>query len=486
MTRISSNGGTPTRASRSETSAPVAQPKPEVRNSVVASQDCFSRPTQKGVERAAVAINPDEFVPGPTRRDVFNDLDVQKIRQQSNVKSLHDGETTPRTREEALAKADRLLGGADFLLQRETAQGATITRDAKDVNDAADTDPTSPRHQAAVAEVEANAALEQEALRSLSPEEQQQYQAVRDGLMAVEPAGDPVAALALQKLLLEGKLPGEEALGGEGNLLEQLHTLQTQELGEGIDRGALLSDVVQELATPESVNQRNKGTCAATAASIQLILENPAEYVRLVAGLASESGEVTLADGETVMKREALGAEAKNGEDVRSESQELIAPAFMEVANGGERDYQDKTDAHYEDGEKTHSGLYPSEFDRLAEAVFDRKVDTVSGIGGAEEEAEAWDLIQERTAAGETVAVGMTWGTGGHQVVVTGTGVDPKTGEEYVEYTNPWGRTERMPKDEFLGRLNSMHTRPEEKVKEKELDRNPRHPEAPDRIARTG
>ncbi|NTX67534.1 hypothetical protein HUA74_43485 [Myxococcus sp. CA051A] len=484
MTRISSSGGTPTRASQSDTSVAAAQPKPEVRKPAVTSQDSFSRPTQKGVERAAVAINPDEFVPGPTRRDVYNDLDVQKIRSQSNsLRSFSEGEAQPRTREDALANADRLLGGANFLKLSETAQGANITRDAKDVNDAADTDPASPRHQAAVAEVEANAALEQEALENLSPEERQQYEEVRDGLMAVEPAGDPVATLALQKLLLEGKLPGEEALGGEGDLLDQLHTLQTQELGEGIDRGALLSDVVQELATPESVNQRNKGTCAATAATIQLLMENPAEYVRLVAGLASSSGEVTLADGETVMKREALGAEAKGGEDVRSESQELLAPAFMEVANG-DKDYQDKTDAHYEDGKKTHSGLYADEFDRLAEAVFDRKVDTVKGIGGAEEEAAAWELIQERTAAGESVAVGMTWGSGGHQVVVTGTGVDPKTGEEYVEYTNPWGRTERMPKDEFLSRLNSMHTRPEEKGKE--LDRDPRHPDAPDRIARTG
>ncbi|RKH59641.1 hypothetical protein, partial [Corallococcus llansteffanensis] len=445
---------------------PSAQPS---RATGLPSRDSFAPQPNRVVpggraQTPAVAIDPQEFRQGPSRREVHNDLELGKLRERAKLNTVL-GEDGPRTRESALSQADLLLGGFHLHSKEKTDEGADITRDAEHVNSTKDTDPASTRHQMATEMVEANAALEQEALQSLSPTEQAQYLAVKEQLLAIQPEGDPVAALALQTLLLKGSLPGDEALGGGGTLLEQLNGLATQELGEGLDRGQLLSDVVQEVATPESIGQRNKGTCAATAVEIQLVKENPAEYVRLVSGLASPEGQVTLADGKTVIAREELGTDARGIiDDVRSESQELLAPALMEAANGGDLDYQDGTDTHYDgDGDKVHKGLTPSESDRLAEAVFGRKYDTMSGIDTSTEEAAAWDLIQERTAEGESVAVGIDWTGGGHKVVVTGTGVDEKTGEEYVEYTNPWGRTERMPKDEFLDRLNSVHTRAEEK-----------------------
>jgi hypothetical protein len=475
MSSIRPSSGAP-RPTLPETAKPAAPTATSARTTGLPTRDSFAptgpRPSAPNrVQTPAVAIDPNEFRTGPSRQQVHNDLELLKSREHTKLQSLK-GETGARSREAALAEADLLLGGFPDFSKKETEQGAVILRDAEHVNSGDDTDPTSTRHIAAKEAVEANAALEEEALQSLSPEQRAQYQAVKQELLAIEPEGDPVSALALQKMLLEGSLPGDKALGGDGTLLDQLHGLATQTVGEGIDRRQLLSDVVQEVATPESIAQRNKGTCAATSVAVQLAMENPAEYVRLVSGLASPEAQVTLADGKTVIQREQLGTFK---EDIRSESQELLAPALMEAANGSGLDYQDGTDSHYdENGDYVHKGLNATESDRLAEAVFARPYDTMPNIDTPEEQAEAWERIQEHTANGETVAVGMSWGPNeAHKVVVTGTGVNPKTGEEYVEYTNPWGRTERMPKDEFLDRVNSIHTQAKERVKE------PRQPPLP-------
>jgi len=40
-------------------------------------------------------------------------------------------------------------------------------------------------------------------------------------------------------------------------------------------------------------------------------------------------------------------------------------------------------------------------------------------------------------------------------VVVTGT--ETVDGQQYVNYINPWGREERMTRDEFMDRLNNFN-----------------------------
>lgn len=361
--------------------------------------------------------------------------------------------TEPKTEEEALEAIDAILIGNPV---NEDPDGAgngqgTVNTDPADVNHANDTN-ASLRHLRAQQQVEANAALEEEALEALTPTQRAQYDAVK---AQQEEANDPVAVLALQKLLFEGKLPGEEDLQNGGTLLQNLATLAspTTELADGVDRAALISDVVQEVAVPSAIAQHTKGTCAATSVVIDLVRENPAEFVRVVTGLASPDGEVELANGEVITREEGTLGDDGTG---RSASQRLIQPAFMEHANGEDLDYRNGEDAHYDaDGKRVHNGLYSHQVEHLLEGVFDRAHTTLNASDDASRE-EIWEEINEQLDAGRDVETGMRWGNGGHEVLITGTHTDP-SGQEYVTYINPWGKEETLTKEEFLERVWSIN-----------------------------
>lgn len=402
--------------------------------------------------RAAQSIDHDVFDPakafGP--RTLLASPAARAV-DGANLEALVDAEP-PANTEDALQAIDELLIGAPV---NEDPDGAgdgqgTVETDPDDVNASNPFDDARAR-----AQVEANAELEAAELEKLSPEEREQYLAVKAELEAQD---DPKSVLALQKLLFEGRLPGAEDLEGGGTLLDNLATLADPNtpLAEGIDRGELLADVVHEVAVPSATAQGNRGTCAATSVAIHLMRDNPAEYVRLMTGLASPEGEVKLANGDTIRRED--GTIGDDG-STRSLAQRLIEPAFMEYANGDDLDYRNDLNGSYdEDGDRKQGGLYSDQVDRLLQGVFDRKFDNHDGINTDGEREEAWDeLVDEVEGEGRDVEVGLHWGDGGHKVLVTDISTD-ENGEEYVTYINPWGKTETLPKDEFLARLKNMNT----------------------------
>jgi hypothetical protein len=355
-----------------------------------------------------------------------------------------------RLRSQALKEMDALLGGEPT--SEPSEGGAEVTRDGVDVNSWRDTAPGHPRYEAATTQLKANEGLEQQQLGRLSPEQREGYLQVKAQLMAVNGSGDPVAALALQKLLFTGKLTDSQSLKGGTNVIDGLTRLTTAPLAEGLDRGQLLSDLVQELATPATIGQGDKGTCTVTSASIQLARKNPAEYVRLVTGLASPAGIVATASG-TVLRREADSA-AETGH--RSEVQKLLAPALMEIANP-RLDYRnDPKDGHYRGDKHKYRGLGPKELNRVLEALNGANFEKhhVGGLFG-QSRKNAWKEMVGQLNQGKDVLAGLKWGDGGHEVLVTGT--ENINGKDYVRYINPWGREERISKDDFLDRLKDYH-----------------------------
>ena len=351
----------------------------------------------------------------------------------------------------------KALGAMDTLLRGEQLSGssvgnAVVTRDAQDVDAWADQRPTSERYQAANAQVQANAQLEQEKLGNLAPEQRETYLRVKEQLMTIAPAGDPVAALSLQKLLFTGKLTEGPSLRDGKNVMDGLSQLSTGPLAEGMDRQQLLADLVQELATPSAINQGPVGTCAGTSVGIHLLRNNPAEYVRLVAGLASPAGEVATASGK-MLRREP---DALTDGISRSQVQRLLVPAFMEIAHP-RRDYQSgPEEGQYKNGDNKGTGLNAKEVDRILEAVYDDRFKK-KNVGGFPlmRPKKAMERIEEQLAKGKDVLAGLEWESGGHKVVVTGT--ETVNGQQYVNYINPWGREERMTRDEFMDRLNNFN-----------------------------
>lgn len=422
----------------------VKSPSPEpVKSEPKSTTPSTTKATGTGT---ATATQKDSFEPSKAGSFFKTVLAPEKLVNHLSLdKLLPKKEGAARTEADAIKEADKLLlGGAT----NRQENGADITRDAPNVNDSQDTTDTSARHKAAEAQLEANKALEEQHLAKMSTEDRAKYESVKQTCLD---KNDPVAALALQKMLFEGKLTGGEDKKGEGTALDHLAKLADPktELAEGIDRGQLVTDLVQEMATPSSINQGPRGTCAPTTIAIQLAMDNPAEYARIAAGLASPEGTVELAGGQTLTREDGTAADDGTG---RSVSQRLMGSAFMELANG-DRDYKNDTG----DG----AGAWSNDLDKLYEAVMGRSMSD-KRLDTDEKRADAMDIIDTQLRAGASVPVALKWGDGYHKVLVTGT--ETIDGQEYVKYTNPWGREERLPREEFEKRLADISYDPRAQV----------------------
>lgn len=398
-------------------------------------------PTTSSTARPAAAPKPEPKPATTNHRFADSFRAVIAPEKKPNLLSLEKllPKTTGAKRSEADARREAeqlLLGGP----ANRHENGADVTRDAPDVNSRLDTAQTSARHEAAEAQLEANQALEDARLSRMSAGDRAKYEAVKQRCLD---ANDPVAAVALQKLLFDGKLPGAKDLAGEGTTLDHLASLADEQtpLAEGVDRDRLVTDLVQELATPSAINQGPRGTCAPTTIAIQLAMNQPAEYARIAAGLASPEGQVTLAGGQVLRREDGTAADDGTG---RSVTQRLIGSAFMELANG-DRDYDNASG----DG----AGAWSNDLDRLYEAVMGRPMSD-KRLTTDEDKAWALGVIDTQLRAGASVPVALSWGDGYHKVLVTGT--ETVDGVDYVKYVNPWGREERMPRADFEARLADL------------------------------
>jgi len=338
-----------------------------------------------------------------------------------------------RSAKDAIAEATEFFqADRSFMSPVDQMVGGTIVKDPRDV-----TRVTEQDNAAALKQLEKNQALERQALAKLTPSQRAEYLNVAKKLQ-----NNPQALLALQVMLLDGRLASPQKACNGDTLLGGLDKLANQPLAPGMSTSDLLGQVVRELAFPASINQMDKQTCGAASLQIQLARENPAEYVRLVAGLASPSGEVKLANGDT-LKREP----GWDGFDLRSMSSRLLQSAFMEYANGAEWDYDPASDKSKgtTDANKGLSGygLEASEIARLAAGLFGREAKQIpekfvdsNGDGIADPLTD--DQANRILAAAPTV-VGLKFADGrfgAHAVLVTGVRdgrvyfIDPKDGME--------------------------------------------------------
>lgn len=318
-----------------------------------------------------------------------------------------------------------------------TEQNALVTHDAYDVNSFMDTPWRSPRYQHASRQVEANRPLEEVERQKLHGFHPDNYLRIKGMLKQ-----DPVAMLSLQALLFSGRLTSRTALVGQKTTLDGLATLASSPTPGNRE---LLADLVQELACPSAVNQKSKGTCGATTAAMKLLRSNPAEYVRLVVGLNSSDGVQTAA-GHRIQRENDM-----EPGDTRSASQRLLAPALMELANGVFRDYRNSEDRHVAMGfQDAGSGLYGPQIESLLESLYRKPFETQRTT--SQNDADAWRRIQGELKKGVTVPVALEWSAEGHHMVLV-TRTQQREGREYVQFDNPWGRTEEMSRDDFLKRL---------------------------------
>ena len=306
--------------------------------------------------------------------------------------------------------------------------------------------------------------------KALSPEDRTRFEQIRpEHLKAkfVELAnGFPVPAdkklpEILLKLLRSNKLLCCDLKGG--NLMDTLVKLSTQELAEGLDRGTILTELIDRILTPEKINQKNRGTCTVTSLEYLLASKHPAEFARLVTGLVSKEGTVVMASGR---KLERDGLEADDSK--RANIDRIFQSSMMEEFNGNYTDYDNSKDEHSRFGWfDIGSGLDKDEFDDAIDAALGKNYQASSYKDSTSSRKSLTERLKKSLGAGNPVVIGMYWDPdknakhAAHKLVLTG------ISDTHVELWNPWGDGERggsgsgppreLNKDRGAGHIRMTH-----------------------------
>lgn len=305
--------------------------------------------------------------------------------------------------------------------------------------------PTDAR--ARLKETEAD---ELEALSKLSSQDREAF-----GEVAKLLEGDPVARLRLREVLLDERLPGGNDLVNAKSLLANLSELATQPLADGIDRQELLADVLAQVDDPINIHQKRFNTCGPTTGQLVLAMQEPAEYVRLAAALASPDGETKLQNGDALARKADWNDAA---DDNRSVANRLFQSALMEYANG-RFDYntvRDGREIKVGPLDVAIPGLLPNEMAKLLEGLTGRKHDINLSLMSAKVSPDFLEAL-EAAAPGNEVPVLVNYSVDGdgmgntspHYLLVTG--FDAESG--IVSITNPWGREEKVTLDQLQRHL---------------------------------
>jgi hypothetical protein len=240
--------------------------------------------------------------------------------------------------------------------------------DAFDANwmDPSTTWRDTKRETEATRQVAMNQPLVSQALERLSGEQRAQYAKVATAL-----AEDPAGSLALQIMLLDGRLASTSADARGGSLLGNLAGLAADTpLHADIPREQLLGHLVREIYNPGAINQLDYGSCSVTTLQILTADKRPAEYVRLITGLAGPAGEVTTASGDSLKRlagTEKPQVKEDGSNDDRTVSSRLWQSAMLEAgAQGSAHHYDVKKDA-LENGDS--AGLGASQVEKIYEMI---------------------------------------------------------------------------------------------------------------------
>ncbi len=311
-------------------------------------------------------------------------------------------------------------------------------------------EPEAVTPSAARARLKETDADEQEALQKLKPEDRDSFKAVASQLDS-----DPVARLKLRNLLLDGRLPGGNDLATGKSLLANLSALASQPLADGIDRQDLLADVLSQVEDPINVSQEQQNTCGPTTGQVVLAMQEPAEYVRVAAGLASPEGSVKLQNGDEI-HREADWNDVDG--DRRSVANRLFQSALMEYANG-RFDYSNVKDSRQVSVGPLKvdiPGMLPTEMVKLVEGMTGRSYGVTYSLMSDRVSPE-FEAALAKAEPGREVPVLVNYSVDGDGVSNTSphyllvTGYDAESGT--VSITNPWGREEEVSLQELQRHL---------------------------------
>lgn len=155
-------------------------------------------------------------------------------------------------------------------------------------------------------------------------------------------------------------------------LLELAEGTLSSVLLRDVGRKRVVGEVLRNIIEPGRICQGNKGTCAVTSIEIWLAERHPAEYARVISGLARPEGALLLYNGEVMgTSEDSMVWTAMEGN--RSPISRLFQVAGMEYADP-ETTYSNAVDQSFEantDGVEVAigTGIRLQAFDRILEGL---------------------------------------------------------------------------------------------------------------------
>lgn len=174
---------------------------------------------------------------------------------------------------------------------------------------------------------------------------------------------------ALEQLEAQGILEARDSSGR--TLVDSLITVAEGALWDPFTlepgRTRIFSELVFNLADPQRINQGLKGTCAAACIEGYMAEREPAEYARILTGLATRDGQATLKRGDLMVCDEDVLA-PNVFEHGRNPVSRIFQAACMEFAYPN-MTYDNVLDGQFDGDENVGSGLELAAFERVLVAV---------------------------------------------------------------------------------------------------------------------
>lgn len=279
------------------------------------------------------------------------------------------------------------------------------------------------------------------ALAQLPAAQAKEFKLVHQALASHKPA-----QVQLEALLAKHRVKYADAFGH--TVLDNLATLASKPTNHSIDRAQALADVVADICRPATIAQAQHNSCTATSIQANLARNRPAEYARLVAGLAT-AGHVDVPSSHV-----SLASNLYIAYKDRTISSNLMQPAIMDLeakVEGGH--YDNKVDKIFPAKGAPHEGAFNKDVSTAESQLIGGKYTTEIATNANRDKLMA---IVAHASSTDPVLVGvMMAGGGGHEVQVTGY----KKASGKVEIRNPWGERDYIPAAKFKAALEGVNYR---------------------------
>ncbi len=254
--------------------------------------------------------------------------------------------------------------------------------------------------------------------------------------------------------LLEGTPESVKSTDRNGkSLLANLSELASQPLNAALYSGTtkqkVLDEVLLQTANPDRIEQGNAPTCTVTSMEFELVRDDTAEYVRLMAGLTGPSGTVEMKGGGELK----LDPDSLAQLDKRQSTQAIFQSAAMEFGNGADNFDAAKGVSHDDKGVKDdYPGLLPYQQTVMLRQLFGVKYETKS-LPTEGSRQKALDELRSYATVGANRPVLLEIDQGNFNHAVT----YEMQKNDRVYFRDPYGQVRSMPEEAFIKHVVAVH-----------------------------